>query len=111
MGYQFLPSQATDAIHRFYCEWLNPYVNFHRPCAFASAAGPPRQAAPVYRHWHTPYEALAALPAPQRGLREGVTLAALQAQASECSDTVFAERLQQRLRTLQRTCADLALPW
>ncbi len=112
MGYQFLPSQATDAIHRFYCEWLNPYVNFHRPCAFASLR-PDRHGKlrRVYRDWHTPYEALAALPAPQRGLREGVTLAALQAQASECSDTVFAERLQQRLRTLQRTCADLALPW
>ena len=36
MGYQFLPFQNTDAIHCFYCEWLNPYVNFHRPCAFAS---------------------------------------------------------------------------
>lgn len=65
----------------------------------------------VYRDWHTPYEALAALPAPQRGLLEGVTLATLQARASECSDTVFAACLQQRLRTLQRTCEDLALPW
>ena len=109
MGYQSLPSQATDAIHRFYCEWLNPYVNFHRPCAFASLR-PDRHGKlrRVYRDWHTPYEALAALPAPQRGLREGVTLAALQTQASGCSDTVFAERLQQRLRS--RRCPSGSKP-
>ena len=46
MGYQFLPSEATQAIDTFYRQWLNPYLNFHRPCAFASERrDPPRQVA------------------------------------------------------------------
>ncbi len=44
-------------------------------------------------------------------LREGVTLASLETQVTACSDTAFAERLQQRLRTLQRNCQNFALPW
>ena len=78
LGYQFLPSAATAQIHAFYRDWLNPYLNFHRPCAFASwqpdRSGKPRK---VYRLWQTPYEALLALPwaidrsppAPPRGCR------------------------------------------
>ncbi len=112
MGYQFLPSPATAAIHEFYRDWLNPYLNFHRPCAFGSLRPDPRgKPRKVYRDWCTPYEALAALPEPQRVLRPGVTLVSLEAPVTECSDTLFAERLQDRLRTLQRTCQNLALPW
>lgn len=112
MGYQFLPTAATAAVHEFYSQWLNPYLNFHRPCAFGSLRPDRRgKLRKVYRHWRTPYEALAALPHSQRLLRQGVTLAGLEAQAIQDSDTAFAERLQQRLRSLQRTCQDLALPW
>ncbi len=32
LGYQFLPSEATQSVERFYREFLNPYLTFHRPC-------------------------------------------------------------------------------
>ena len=112
LGYQFLPSAATAQIHAFYRDWLNPYLNFHRPCACASwqpdRSGKPRK---VYRLWQTPYEALLALPDEQRTLRSTQTLQALRQQAAAHSPTVFAELLQERLAGLQQTCKNLALPW
>ncbi len=112
MGYQFLPSDATHAIDEFYREWLNPYLNFHRPCAFATQRpdrrGKLRQ---VYAEWSTPWEKLLSLPEEVRGLRGDQTIDALQAQADAHSDTQFAEQLDARRNELQRVCKDLAIRW
>ena len=92
MGYQFLPSEATQAIDTFYRQWLNPYLNFHRPCAFASERRDRRgKLRKVYAEWSTPWEKLLSLPAEQRGLRADRSLKKLQARADTCSDTEFAE--------------------
>ncbi len=112
LGYRFLPSAATAHIHAFYRDWLNPYLNFHRPCAYPSWQPDRRgRLRKVYHRWRTPYETLLALPAAQRALRPTVTWEQLQAQATAHSPTAFAEQLHSRLRNLQRTCQDLALPW
>ena len=82
MGYQFLPSEATQAIDTFYRQWLNPYLNFHRPCAFASERRDRRgKLRKVYAEWSTPWEKLLSLPAEQRGLRADRSLKKLQARA------------------------------
>ncbi len=112
LGYRFLPSAATAHIHAFYRDWLNPYLNFHRPCAYPSWQPDRRgKLRKVYRRWRTPYEALLALPATQRALRPSLHWEQLQAQATAHSATAFAEQLHSRLLDLQRTCQDLALPW
>lgn len=36
MGRIHIPQKYASAINEFYVEHLNPFVNFHRPCAFAS---------------------------------------------------------------------------
>ncbi len=112
MGYQFLPSEATLAIDTFYREWLNPYLNFHRPCAFASER-PDRHGKlrKVYAEWSTPWEKLLSLPAEERGLRDDRSIDKLQAQAEAHSDTQFAEQLDARRSELQRVCKDLAIRW
>ena len=85
MGYQFLPSEATQAIDTFYRQWLNPYLNFHRPCAFASERRDRRgKLRKVYAEWSTPWEKLLSLPAEQRGLRADRSLKKLQARADTC---------------------------
>ncbi len=112
MGYQFLPSEATQAIDTFYRQWLNPYLNFHRPCAFASERRDRRgKLRKVYAEWSTPWEKLLSLPAEQRGLRADRSLKKLQARADTCSDTEFAEQLDAQRNELQRVCKDLAICW
>ncbi len=112
MGYQFLPSDATHAIDDFYREWLNPYLNFHRPCAFATQRRDRRgKLRKVYAEWSTPWEKLLSLPEEVRGLRDDQTIDALQAQADAHSDTQFAEQLDARRNELQRVCKELAIRW
>ncbi len=112
LGYQFLPSQAVKAIENFYRDWLNRYLNFHRPCAFATLEPDRRgKLRKVYRQWQTPLEKLLSLPDEQRGLRDGVSIDELEQQAKEESDTEFAELLQAQRDELQRRCKDLAIRW
>src|SRR5260370_27015706 len=33
IGYTHIAAEHAEAIGRFYAEHINPYVNFHRPCA------------------------------------------------------------------------------
>jgi len=35
MGYGYIPCAHADRIHQFYSAHLNPYLNYHRPCAQA----------------------------------------------------------------------------
>lgn len=112
MGYQFLPSEATQTIDTFYRDWLNPYLNFHRPCAFATERPDRRgKLRKVYAEWSTPLEKLLSLPVEQRGLRADRSIEKLQARADACSDTEFAEQLDAHCRELQRVCEALAIRW
>ena len=63
MGYGYIAGQHAQAIHRFYAQYLNPYLNYHRPCAQADVEvdekGRQRR---YYRRYQTPLETLLALP-------------------------------------------------
>src|SRR4051812_32296226 len=95
MGYGHIAAPHAEAIHRFYGEHLNPYVNLHRPCAQADlkvdAKGRVRRR---YQRYQTPLETLLTLENPEPHLRPGVTLAGLQQQALRQSDTEAARQMQ-----------------
>jgi transposase InsO family protein len=95
MGYGHIASPHAEAIGRFYREHLNPYVNFHRPCAQAELEidekGKRRRR---YRRYQTPLETLLTLENPEPHLRPDVTLAGLQQQALRQSDTEAARQMQ-----------------
>jgi hypothetical protein len=38
IGYGHIGSQHAEAVHKFYAAHLNPYLNFHRPCGFATVS-------------------------------------------------------------------------
>ena len=38
IGYGHIAGQHAEALHKFYREHLNPYLNFHRPCGFATVS-------------------------------------------------------------------------
>jgi transposase InsO family protein len=106
MHYHWLPPSHADAIDAFYQEWFNPYLNYHRPCGFATvttdAKGREKKTYDVYQ---TPYERLKSLPKGQRLLRRGITLAELDRIAMTASDTDFARRMQKAKQELFRLCA------
>jgi transposase InsO family protein len=37
MGYQHIGGEHAEAIQKYYTAHLNPYLNYHRPCGFATA--------------------------------------------------------------------------
>jgi transposase InsO family protein len=96
MGWGHLQGVHADPIQQFYSAHLNPYLNYHRPCAQADvevdAKGRIRRR---YRRYQTPLETLLKLPKPQQYLRPGLTMATLERIAGLMSDTEAARRMQQ----------------
>ena len=96
MGWGHLQEVHADPIQQFYSAHLNPYLNYHRPCAQADvevdAKGRIRRR---YRRYQTPLETLLKLPKPQQYLRPGLIVATLERIAGLMSDTEAARRMQQ----------------
>ena len=96
MGWGHIPAAHAQRIQQFYSAYLNPYLNYHRPCAQADvevdAKGRKRRR---YRRYQTPLETLLSLPQPQQYLRPGLNLATLKRIAGLMSDTEAARRMQE----------------
>jgi len=101
IGYGHIDAQYAEAMDRFHRQHLNPYVNFHRPCAvpqvLTAANGKRRR---IYARWATPFELLRQSPHCPGCLRPGVSLAELEDFAQRQSDTEAALALQQAKRQL-----------
>lgn len=97
MGYGHIPQSAATLIHDFYREHLNPYLNFHRPCGFATLQASPRgKRKRIYRpkDYATPWERLQKLPGLAACLHPGLTVEELAAEAARHSDIESARALQ-----------------
>lgn len=100
LGYGHIPQKHAGTINVWYRDWLNVYVNFHRPSAFGTEiivnpkTGKRKR---VYRteDYQTPYEKLTSLSNPEQYLKPGVTFAQLDEIAYAHSDTEFAEQMQE----------------
>lgn len=101
MGHMHIPQKYARAIDVFYREWFTIYLNYHRPCGFASVyvdgKGKERK---KYETYLTPFEKLLSLKHPERYLREGISLEDLRKKAREESDTEFAKKMQEAKRKL-----------
>jgi len=101
IGFGPIASDHAALVDQFHREFLNPYVNFHRPCGvpheIVQANGKSKRVYPRYR---TPYEILRHLPAADTFLRPGLDWAALDRQARMQSDTEAARDMQQAKRDL-----------
>jgi hypothetical protein len=101
IGYGYIDAQHAEAMDQFHREHLNPYLNFHRPCAvptvLTGANGKRRR---VYQRWATPFELLRGVPNCASYLRAGVRLDALESFAQRQSDTEAALGMQRAKRKL-----------
>jgi hypothetical protein len=101
IGYGYIAAQHAEAMDRFHREHLNPYVNFHRPCAvptiLSQSNGKRRR---IYQRWATPWELFQEVPDCESLLRAGVTIAELARFAQQESDTEAALSMQRAKRKL-----------
>lgn len=96
MGYGHIPGQHAEQIQRFYLAQFNVYLNFHRPCGFATVQMDERgKRQRIYKaaDYATPYEKLKSLPEAARYLKEGICFEQLDRIASSLSDTQYAQRM------------------
>jgi transposase InsO family protein len=105
LGYMHIPQKYAEQLNRFFVEYLNPYINYHRPCYFAEIKidekGKQRKHYP-YENMMTPYDKLKSLPQASTYLKEGVTFETLDKEAMKMTDMVAAKRLKQARELLFR---------
>ena len=96
LGYAYIPQACAELINGYNKEFLNPYINFHRPCFFPVSVidhrGKVKKIYP-YEDVMPPYEKLKSLPEAESYLRPMITFEALDAIANQMSDNQFAERM------------------
>ncbi len=89
LGYAHIPQYCASLVNAFCADFLNPYVNFHRPCFFpetiTDAKGKEHKRY-RYEEMKTPYEKLKSLTDASQNLKPGVTFELLDAEASKMSD-------------------------
>ena len=95
MGYSHIERKYAPLINRFYMEHFNTYLNFHRPCGFATVTVDAKgKRSRKYKTYQTPYERLKATVEVEKYLREGVSLKALDAIAARQTDNEAAAAMQ-----------------
>ena len=103
--------ERNNATRSLCCrEYLNPFLNFHRPCLFATELAAPKKPGRIKRVYRprdamTPLDKLTSLPDAQSFLRPGVTLLGLQQLARALTDVQAAEELGEARLALFRRAA------
>jgi transposase InsO family protein len=96
IGYGYIDARHADQINSCYREHMNPYLNYHRPCAQADVRIDDKGRKRVsYTRYQTPLETLSLLDKPAQYLRDGLSMNALKRVAAAMSDTDAARRMQQ----------------
>ena len=106
-GYAHIPQRHAARFNIFCREYLNPFLNFHRPCLFATDKLDPKKPGRIKRVYHpkdamTPLDKLASLPDAAKHLREGITLEELHKLACALTDVQAAEELNEATTALFR---------
>jgi transposase InsO family protein len=107
MGWEHLDQGTSDLINRFYQDWFNPYLNYHRPSLFATTVvkdqkGKERN---IYDEAMIPYEKLKQVDQRLKTscLKPGVSFEQLNKIAHQYSDNEFAALMREEERKLFAT--------
>ena len=102
-GHGHIPQHYATQMNEFNRRFLNPHINYHRPCLFSETItdekGKQRKTYP-YKNMMTPYEKFKSLPNAQQYLKPTLTFAILDKVAYEITDNQSAERLQKARKQL-----------
>lgn len=103
IGYSFIEQKYARMINHFYFSCFNEYLNYHRPCAFATKTIDHKgKVKKVYKpqDYMTPYDKLKSLPDAHRYLKPGITFETLDKIALKMTDNEMARKVQQERRNL-----------
>lgn len=101
IGYRFIDKGYAKDFNTFYQEYFNVYLNYHRPCGYATITTDKRgKQKKKYDIYQTPYARLKSLPDTQKYLKKGITFENLDKVAFAKSDNEFAETLQKKKEEL-----------
>jgi len=107
IGYGYIAGEHAEAIGKFYTRHLNPYLNFHRPCGFATVSldeGGKRRRQYKTADYRTPLEKLKSLERVEQYLKPGMSLTQLEREALTMSDTECARQMNAAKSRLLRQC-------
>jgi transposase InsO family protein len=107
IGYGHIAAEHAEAVHKFHTAYLNPYLNFHRPCGFATVsldAKGKRRRHYKREDYATPYEKLRGLEKAEQYLKENMSFALLDQLAGKMSDTECARKLATAKAQMLRRC-------
>lgn len=91
MGYFYIQQKYAPAINDFYFKVFNTYLNFHRPCGFATTTTNSKgKQKKIYKTYLNPYEALKKISNSKQYLKQGITFAKLEKIAMLYSDNEYA---------------------
>ena len=88
-GHAHIPRHFASAINAFNQDFLNEYINFHRPCYFRTESINDQGKKKIKYHYEnmmTPYEKLKSIEGAAQYLKPGVTFETLDQQAYAMSD-------------------------
>lgn len=106
LGYSHIPQRWAPLINEFNQQYLNPYINYHRPCFFAEThtdiKGKQRKVYP-YENMMTPFDKLKSIHNAENYLKPGVSFEILNQLAHAMSDNQAADQLQKTRQKLFKT--------
>ena len=101
MGWEHINRDLTDEINSYYKSFFNPYLNFHRPCAYPTIEVDKKgKKKKVYDLYQVPYEALKQITGADKFLKPGITFDKLDQTAYQMSDNEFAGIMREEERKL-----------
>lgn len=101
MGWEHIDQSLCDEINEYYKNYFNPYLNFHRPCAYPTIQTDEKgKKKKIYNLYQMPYEFLKELPKAQTYLRKGITFEQMDKIAYSQSDNEFATIMREEERKL-----------
>lgn len=110
IGHGPIAAHHAEAFQKFFTAYLNPYLNFHRPCGFATiqigSRGRRKRIYPA-DDYRTPFEKLASLPKWESYLKPGLDAESLQRTSQQLSDTEAARKMQKAKTVLLAKCRGL----
>jgi len=102
-GYGFMDSSNASRLNAFYFGHFNCYLNFHRPCAFATSIvdhkGKIKKIYPL-KNYKTPYDKFKSLPHCRQYLKKGSSIQQLDRIANAHTDNQMAQIVQTHRKEL-----------
>ncbi|MCF6300079.1 MAG: transposase family protein [Proteobacteria bacterium] len=106
LGYIHIPQHHADLLNKYNQRFLNPHINYHRPCLFPQVItdkkGKEKKIYP-YEMMNTPYEKLKSLANAHKYLKKGKNFEKMDEVAYKITDNQSADLLQQARSELFNT--------